>query len=312
MIQNEEVNAEYAVAVTGDNFSKMFASMEDEYMQARAVDVKDISNRLISNLCGDEQFDWDAMEPSIIVADDLAPSETVQLDKDKVLSFVTVHGSLNSHSAILARTMGIPALVGTKLPVDDTVNGKLGIVDGTNGIIYVDPDEVTLGKMKEFQKIELEKKKLLETLKGKENITLDGQKILLYANIGNTKDLATVLQNDAGGIGLFRSEFIYLEREDYPTEEEQFQIYKAVAETMAGKRVIIRTLDIGADKQCDYFKMEKEENPAMGCRAIRICLKRPEIFKTQLRALFRASVYGKIAIMYPMISSEQEVDKIVP
>ena len=310
MIQMQKVNAEYAVAQTADNFARMFSSMDDDYMKERAADVKDISERLLTVLQGEESQGVESQEPSIIVADDLAPSETVQLDKDKVLSFVTVHGSLNSHSAILARTMGIPALVGTKLPVDDTVNGKLGIVDGTNGIIYVDPDEVTLGKMKELQKIELEKKKLLETLKGKENITLDGQKILLYANIGNTKDLATVLQNDAGGIGLFRSEFIYLEREDYPTEEEQFQIYKAVAETMAGKRVIIRTLDIGADKQCDYFKMEKEENPAMGCRAIRICLKRPEIFKTQLRALFRASVYGKIAIMYPMITSVKEIQRI--
>ena len=310
MIQMQKVNAEYAVAQTADNFARMFSLMDDDYMKERAADVKDISERLLTVLQGEESQGVESQEPSIIVADDLAPSETVQLDKDKVLSFVTVHGSLNSHSAILARTMGIPALVGTKLPVDDTVNGKLGIVDGTNGIISVDPDEVTLGKMKEFQKIELEKKKLLETLKGKENITLDGQKILLYANIGNTKDLATVLQNDAGGIGLFRSEFIYLEREDYPTEEEQFQIYKAVAETMAGKRVIIRTLDIGADKQCDYFKMEKEENPAMGCRAIRICLKRPEIFKTQLRALFRASVYGKIAIMYPMITSVKEIQRI--
>lgn len=310
MIQMQKVNAEYAVAQTADNFARMFSLMDDDYMKERAADVKDISERLLTVLQGEESQGVESQEPSIIVADDLAPSETVQFDKDKVLSFVTVHGSLNSHSAILARTMGIPALVGTKLPVDDTVNGKLGIVDGTNGIIYVDPDEVTLGKMKEFQKIELEKKKLLETLKGKENITLDGQKILLYANIGNTKDLATVLQNDAGGIGLFRSEFIYLEREDYPTEEEQFQIYKAVAETMAGKRVIIRTLDIGADKQCDYFKMEKEENPAMGCRAIRICLKRPEIFKTQLRALLRASVYGKIAIMYPMITSVKEIQRI--
>ena len=310
MIQMQKVNAEYAVAQTADNFARMFSSMDDDYMKERAADVKDISERLLTVLQGEESQGVESQEPSIIVADDLAPSETVQLDKDKVLSFVTVHGSLNSHSAILARTMGIPALVGTKLPVDDTVNGKLGIVDGTNGIIYVDPDEVTLGKMKEFQKIELEKKKLLETLKGKENITLDGQKILLYANIGNTKDLATVLQNDAGGIGLFRSEFIYLEREDYPTEEEQFQIYKAVAETMAGKRVIIRTLDIGADKQCDYFKMEEEENPAMGCRAIRICLKRPEIFKIQLRALFRASVFGKIAVMYPMITSVKEIQRI--
>ena len=275
IIKSQGVNAEYAVATTGDNTD---ASLNDE--------------------------------PAIIVADDLAPSETVQMDKDKVLSFVTVHGSLNSHTAILARTMAIPALVGTPLPLDESVDGKLGIVDGSDGTIYVDPDEETLAAMQKRRTEEEEKKKLLLTLKGKENITLDGQKILLYANIGNIKDLAAVMQNDAGGIGLFRSEFIYLEQDHYPTEEEQFRIYKQAAETMAGKRVIIRTLDIGADKQCDYFEMEKEENPALGCRAIRICLTRPEIFKTQLRALFRASAYGKIAIMYPMITSVGEVRQI--
>ncbi len=310
IIKSQEVNAEYAVASTGDNFSQMFAAMEDDYMRARAADIKDISERIISILSGKGDNAIGADEPAIIVADDLAPSETVQLDKDMVLSFVTVHGSLNSHTAILARTMAIPALVGTPLPLDESVDGKLGVVDGAAGVIYVDPDEKTLEAMKKKQQEELQKKELLQSLKGKENITLDGQKIMLYANIGNIKDLATVLQNDAGGIGLFRSEFIYLESEDYPTEEEQFLIYKQVAETMAGRRVIIRTLDIGADKQCDYFEMEHEENPAMGCRAIRICLTRPEIFKTQLRALFRASAYGNIAIMYPMITSVKEVKKI--
>ena len=310
IIKSQEVNVEYAVASTGDNFSQMFAAMEDDYMRARAADIKDISERIISILSGKGDNAIGADEPAIIVADDLAPSETVQLDKDMVLSFVTVHGSLNSHTAILARTMAIPALVGTPLPLDESVDGKLGVVDGGAGVIYVDPDEKTLEAMKKKQQEELQKKELLQSLKGKENITLDGQKMMLYANIGNIKDLATVLQNDAGGIGLFRSEFIYLESEDYPTEEEQFLIYKQVAETMAGRRVIIRTLDIGADKQCDYFEMEHEENPAMGCRAIRICLTRPEIFKTQLRALFRASAYGNIAIMYPMITSVKEVQKI--
>lgn len=310
IIKSQEVNAEYAVASTGDNFSQMFAAMEDDYMRARAADIKDISERIISILSGKGDNAIGADEPAIIVADDLAPSETVQLDKDMVLSFVTLHGSLNSHTAILARTMAIPALVGTPLPLDESVDGKLGVVDGGAGVIYVDPDEKTLEAMKKKQQEELQKKELLQSLKGKENITLDGQKMMLYANIGNIKDLATVLQNDAGGIGLFRSEFIYLESEDYPTEEEQFLIYKQVAETMAGRRVIIRTLDIGADKQCDYFEMEHEENPAMGCRAIRICLTRPEIFKTQLRALFRASAYGNIAIMYPMITSVKEVQKI--
>ena len=311
IIRTQMVNAEYAVAATADNFAQMFASMDDDYMKERAADVKDISERLLAILQGSESNKVDTNEPVIIVADDLAPSETVQLDKDMVLSFVTVHGSLNSHTAILARTMAIPALIGTEaLPLDASVDGKLGIVDGFNGKIYVDPDENILTEMKAKQQEDLEKKQLLQTLKGKENITLDGQKVMLYANIGNIKDLATVIQNDAGGIGLFRSEFIYLEREDYPTEEEQFQIYKTVAETMAGKRVIIRTLDIGADKQCDYFNMEHEENPALGYRAIRICLTRPEIFKTQLRALFRASAYGKLAIMYPMITSVKEVHRI--
>ena len=310
MVRTQEVNAEYAVATTGDNFAQMFASMDDDYMRERAADVKDISERVLSILSGNSGASAMMTEPSIIVADDLAPSETVQLDKDMVLSFVTVHGSLNSHTAILARTMAIPALIGTPLPLDDTVDGKLGIVDGAAGKIYVDPDEETLAKMKERQQEEAEKKALLQTLKGKENVTLDGKKIMLYANIGNIKDLGTVIQNDAGGIGLFRSEFIYLEKDHYPTEEEQFQIYKQVAETMAGKRVIIRTLDIGADKQCDYFEMEHEENPALGYRAIRICLTRPEVFKTQLRALFRASAFGKIAIMYPMITSVKEVKRI--
>ena len=310
IVRSQEVNAEYAVAMTGDNFAQMFASMDDDYMRERAADVKDISERLITVLSGSEDSSADSKEPVIIVADDLAPSETVQLDKDMVLSFVTVHGSLNSHTAILARTMAIPALIGTPIPLDETVDGKLGIVDGITGIIYVDPDEDTLIEMQKKQAEETEKKNLLQTLKGRENVTLDGQKVMLYANIGNIKDLATVIQNDAGGIGLFRSEFIYLENDHYPTEEEQFQIYKKVAETMAGKRVIIRTLDIGADKQCDYFDMEHEENPALGYRAIRICLTRPEIFKTQLRALFRASAFGKIAIMYPMITSISEIKKI--
>ena len=310
MVRTQGVNAEYAVATTCDNFAQMFASMDDDYMKERAADVKDISERVLSILSGNDSASAMMTEPSIIVADDLAPSETVQLNKDMVLSFVTVHGSLNSHTAILARTMAIPALIGTPLPLDDSVDGKLGIVDGASGKIYVDPDEETLNRMTKRQQEEAEKKALLQTLKGKENITLDGKKIMLYANIGNIKDLGTVIQNDAGGIGLFRSEFIYLEKDHYPTEEEQFQIYKQVAETMAGKRVIIRTLDIGADKQCDYFEMEHEENPALGYRAIRICLTRPEIFKTQLRALFRASAFGKIAIMYPMITSVKEVKQI--
>ena len=308
MIRGNLVNAEYAVASTGDNFAKMFAAMDDEYMRERAADVKDISERVLRVLTGGAEEDA-AEEPAIIVAADLAPSETVQMNKELVLSFVTVQGSLNSHTAILARTMGIPALVGTALSPEE-LDGRLGIVDGFTGTFYVDPDETTLAVMREKQAADLEKKRLLQELKGKDNITLDGKKILLYANIGNSKDLAAVLGNDAGGIGLFRREFLDLERATFPTEEEQFIIYKAVAETMAGKRVIIRTLDIGADKKCDYFELDREENPAMGLRAIRICLTRPEIFKTQLRALYRASAFGKIAIMFPMIISVEEVRKI--
>ena len=311
IIETQKVNAEYAVAVTGDNFAQMFRAMDDDYMRERAADVKDISERVLSILNGGQKGKVVTDEPVIIVADDLAPSETVQLEKDRVLSFVTVHGSVNSHTAILARTMAIPALIGTEeLPLDDTVDGKLAVVDGLNGKIYVEPDAQTLEEMKKRRQAELEKKELLQLLKGKDNVTLDGKKIMLYANIGNIKDLATVIQNDAGGIGLFRSEFIYLEKDRYPTEEEQFSIYKTAVETMAGKRVIIRTLDIGADKQCEYFKMDKEENPALGYRAIRICLTRPEIFKTQLRALFRASAYGNLAVMYPMITSLWEVKRI--
>ena len=310
IIRMQQVNAEYAVASTGDNFAQMFSAMDDDYMRARSADVKDISERVLSVLGGRATGIAASGEPVIIVADDLAPSETVQLNKDLVLSFVTVHGSVNSHTAILARTMSIPALIGTAIPLTDDIDGKVGIVDGKNGCIYVDPDEDTLGRMQQLKLEEQEKKELLQTLKGRENITIDGKKIMLYANIGNSKDLAAVLQNDAGGIGLFRSEFIYLERDTFPTEEEQFQIYRTVAETMAGKPVIIRTLDIGADKKCDYFGMEPEENPAMGFRAIRICLTRPEIFKTQLRALFRASAFGNISIMYPMIISVDELKKI--
>ena len=311
IIETQKVNAEYAVAVTGDNFAQMFRAMDDDYMRERAADVKDISERVLSILNGGQKGKVVTDEPVVIVADDLAPSETVQLEKDMVLSFVTVHGSVNSHTAILARTMAIPALIGTEeLPLDDTVDGKLAVVDGLNGKIYVEPDAQTLEEMKKRRQAELEKKELLQLLKGKDNVTLDGKKIMLYANIGNIKDLATVIQNDAGGIGLFRSEFIYLEKDRYPTEEEQFSIYKTAVEMMAGKRVIIRTLDIGADKQCEYFKMDKEENPALGYRAIRICLTRPEIFKTQLRALFRASAYGNLAIMYPMITSLWEVKRI--
>lgn len=310
IIQTQSVNAEYAVAATSDNFYKMFSDMEDDYMRERAADVKDISERLLTVLNGKSAGMERLSEPVIIAADDLAPSETVQLDKEKVLAFVTVHGSLNSHTAILAKTMNIPALIGTPIPLDGTVDGKTAIIDGAKGILYVEPEEEILAQMQERKKAEEEQKELLLALRGKENITLDGRKIKLYANIGNSKDLAMVLQNDAGGIGLFRSEFLYLEKEDYPTEEEQFAVYKTVAETMAGKKVIIRTLDIGADKQADYFKLAHEENPAMGLRAIRICLTRPEVFKTQLRALFRASAYGNIAIMYPMIISVDEVRQI--
>ena len=308
MIRAQEVNAEFAVASTGDNFSKMFAAMDDDYMKERAADVKDISNRVISILQNAENGSVTGEEPVILLADDLAPSETVQLDKSKVLSFVTRHGSTNSHTAILARTMNIPALIGIDFSED--VNGKMGIVDGYTGKLYIEPDEETMKKYEEKKAEDENKKRLLLELKGKENVTLDGKKINLYANIGGVADVANALSNDAGGIGLFRSEFLYLESEDYPTEEAQFAAYKTVAENMAGKKVIIRTLDIGADKQVDYFHMEKEENPAMGYRAIRICLDRPEIFKTQLRAIYRASYYGTISIMFPMIISVKEVKRI--
>ena len=310
IIDSQSVNAEYAVASTGDNFAQMFASMDDEYMRGRAADVKDISERLVSILNGASRQQMDADEPVIVMAVDLAPSETVQMDKDKVLSFVTTQGSVNSHTAILARTMSIPALIGVDMPLDAELEGKFAIVDGDNGTVYIDPSEDVLAQMQEKKEQAEEKKQLLQQLKGKETITKDGKKIKLYANIGNSKDLAMVLQNDAEGIGLFRSEFLYLEKEDYPTENEQFMVYKMVAETMAGKQVIIRTLDIGADKQCDYFNMDPEDNPALGYRAIRICLTRPEVFKTQLRALYRASAFGNISIMYPMITSVWEVKQI--
>lgn len=310
IIDSQHVNAEYAVAQTGDNYAAMFAAMEDEYMRGRSADVKDISERLINILSGFNASSMVSDEPVIIVAEDLAPSETVQLDKDKILSFVSVKGSVNSHTAILARTMGIPALIGTPVIPDNDIDGKMGIVDGNSGCLYVDPDNEKLGYYREKQDEQLKQKELLQLLKGREDITIDGRKIKLYANIGNVKDVMTVKANDAAGIGLFRSEFIYLERDTFPTEEEQFNIYRTVAENMAGKPVIIRTLDIGADKQCDYFNMDKEDNPALGMRAIRICLTRTEIFKTQLRALYRASAYGNINIMYPMIANMWEIDRI--
>lgn len=310
IIRTQMVNAEFAVAETGDNFRKMFLDMEDEYFRGRAADIKDISERIINVLMGVGDGGIKSDEPVIVVADDLAPSETVQMDKDKILSFVTVHGSANSHTSILAKTMSIPAIIGCDIPLTDEMDGREAIVDGFEGKVYVDPDEETLAEKQKIVEKELEKKSLLEQLKGRENITLDGQKINIYANIGNTKDLGLALKNDAGGIGLFRSEFIYLGSDNYPTEDEQFAIYKQVAETMAGKKVIIRTLDIGADKQADYFELPAEENPALGLRAIRICLTRPEIFKTQLRAILRASAFGKISIMFPMIISVDEVKKI--
>ena len=308
MIESQEVNAEYAVATTGDNFSAMFAAMDDDYMKARAADVKDISNRVITILQGNQTGGMDSDEPVILLANDLAPSETVQLDKSKVLSFVTRHGSTNSHTAILARTMNIPALIGIDYTED--AEGKLGIVDGYEGKLIIDPPASVLEEYRARKEADEEKKRLLMELKGKEDVTLDGKQIKLYANIGSVSDVATVLANGAGGIGLFRSEFLYLESSDYPTEEEQFTAYRKVAEMMAGKKVIIRTLDIGADKQVDYFGLDKEENPAMGYRAIRICLDRTDIFKTQLRALYRASYYGNIAMMFPMIISVDEVLKI--
>ena len=310
IISTQQVNAEYAVGVTADNFASMFAAMDDEYMRGRAADVKDISERLVMILKGQNEGGPAADEPVIVLADDLAPSETVQMDKDKILSFVTVHGSVNSHTAILARTMAIPALVDTGLELTEDLDGKEAIVDGFEGVIYIEPDEKTVTELFRRKMEDDEKKELLLTLKGKEDVTLDGHHMMLYANIGSTGDLAMVLKNDASGIGLFRSEFIYLESKDFPSENEQFQIYKSVAETMAGKRVIIRTLDIGADKKVDYFNLDAEENPALGYRAIRICLTQTEIFKTQLRAILRAGVYGNIAVMYPMITSVEEVRKI--
>lgn len=310
IIHTQSVNAEYAVARTAEDLERKFQACEDAYTRGRAADIEDISRRLLAILQGREEERIQEKEPVILLADDLAPSQTVQLDKSQVLAFVTARGSLNSHTAILARTMGIPALVGTDIPLDESLDGRPGIVDGAAGMLYIDPNRETCARMRKALEEEKEKKELFRTLIGKENLTLDGQSIQLHANIGSIKDLDMVLQNDADGIGLFRSEFIYLERNDFPTEEEQFRIYRTVAEAMGKKRAIIRTLDIGADKQCAYFGMEKEENPALGCRAIRLCLTRTEIFKTQLRALLRASAYGRLAIMYPMITSVKEVRRI--
>ena len=308
MIATQGINAEYAVAMTGDNFSKMFSEMEDEYFKARAADIIDISNRVVAVLGGSGSGNCELNKPVILIAEDLAPSETVQLDKNMLLAFVTEQGSSNSHTAILARSMNIPALIG--VPIRKEWNGRMAVVDGYTGTLYLDPDEETLKELKKRKQAEDEERQLLLELKGKEDVTLDGKHIKLYANIGNISDVAAVMKNDAEGIGLFRSEFLYLEKDHFPTEEEQFQAYKTVAEMMAGKKVIIRTLDIGADKQAEYFHLEHEENPAMGYRAIRICLTQPEIFKTQLRALFRASAFGNIAIMYPMIISIEEIHKI--
>lgn len=310
MIRTELVNAEYTAAATGDNFAEMFAAMDDEYMKARSADVKDISERLVRNLSGEGDNDLSSMEPSVIVADDLSPSETVQMDKEKILAFVTVHGSTNSHTAILARMMNIPALIGVPMDLNGLKTGMTAVVDGFSGQVIFEPEEDVQKETEKRMQEEAEKQKLLEELKGKENITPDGRKINIYANIGSVGDLGYVMENDAGGIGLFRSEFLYLGRNDFPTEEEQFQAYKQAVQTMAGKKVIIRTLDIGADKQVEYFNLGKEENPALGYRAIRICLKQPEIFKAQLRALFRAAVYGNLSVMYPMITSTEEVEKI--
>ena len=310
IIRTQEVNAEFAVATTADNFSQMFASMDDAYMQGRAADVKDVSERVLDILCGTGGGMKEMSEPCIIAADDLAPSETVQLDKSKVLGFATMYGSSNSHTAILARTMNIPAVIGLGEALSQEYDGKNAVIDGFTGTLYIDPDEKTLAEMQEKRARDLEQKALLEQLKGKENVTKSGQKINIYANIGNVSDVGAVLKNDAGGIGLFRSEFLYLENTDFPTVEQQFVVYKQVDENMAGKKVIIRTLDIGADKQVDYFGLDKEENPALGYRAIRICLTRPEIFKTQLRALYRAAMYGNISIMFPMIISVDEIHRI--
>ena len=310
MIRTELVNAEYAAAATGDNFAEMFAAMDDEYMKARSADVKDISERLVRNLSGEGDNDLSSMEPSVIVADDLSPSETVQMDKEKILAFVTVHGSTNSHTAILARMMNIPALIGVPMDLNGLKTGMTAVVDGFSGQVIFEPEEDVQKETEKRMQEEAEKQKLLEELKGKENITPDGRKINIYANIGSVGDLGYVMENDAGGIGLFRSEFLYLGRNDFPTEEEQFQAYKQAVQTMAGKKVIIRTLDIGADKQVEYFNLGKEENQALGYRAIRICLKQPEIYKAQHRALFRAAVYGNLSVMYPMITSTEEVEKI--
>lgn len=310
IIRTQDVNAEYAIGATADNFAAIFEAMDDAYMQGRAADVRDVSERLLQALSSQNEPVMVMDEPVIIAADDLVPSEPVQLDKEKVLSFVTMYGSANSHTAILARTMNIPAVIGLGEALKEEYDGKVAIVDGVDGKVYIDPDEETMASMQKKQKKDQEQKELLNQLKGKENVTKSGQKVNVYANIGNLADVGAVLKNDAGGIGLFRSEFLYLESDTYPTEEQQFTVYKKVAETMAGKKVIIRTLDIGADKQVDYFKLDKEDNPALGYRAIRICLTRPEIFKTQLRALYRASAYGQISIMFPMIISVAEVKKI--
>lgn len=310
IIRTQDVNVEYAIGATADNFAAIFEAMDDAYMQGRAADVRDVSERLLQALSSQNEPVMVMDEPVIIAADDLVPSETVQLDKEKVLSFVTMYGSANSHTAILARTMNIPAVIGLGEALKEEYDGKVAIVDGVDGKVYIDPDEETMASMQKKQKKDQEQKELLNQLKGKENVTKSGQKVNVYANIGNLADVGAVLKNDAGGIGLFRSEFLYLESDTYPTEEQQFAVYKKVAETMAGKKVIIRTLDIGADKQVDYFKLDKEDNPALGYRAIRICLTRPEIFKTQLRALYRASAYGQISIMFPMIISVAEVKKI--
>ena len=310
IIRTQDVNAEYAIGATADNFAAIFEAMDDAYMQGRAADVRDVSERLLQALSSQNETVMVMDEPVIIAADDLVPSETVQLDKEKVLSFVTMYGSANSHTAILARTMNIPAVIGLGEALKEEYDGKVAIVDGVDGKVYIDPDEETMASMQKKQKKDQEQKELLNQIKGKENVTKSGQKVNVYANIGNLADVGAVLKNDAGGIGLFRSEFLYLESDTYPTEEQQFAVYKKVAETMAGKKVIIRTLDIGADKQVDYFKLDKEDNPALGYRAIRICLTRPEIFKTQLRALYRASAYGQISIMFPMIISVAEVKKI--
>lgn len=310
MIRTEAVNAAYAVAVTGDNFAEMFAGMEDDYMKARAADIRDISNRLVRILEGNGEADLSGMAPSVIVADDLSPSETVQMDKEKILGFVTVHGSVNSHTAILARMMNIPALIGVPVNLEELSTGMEAVVDGFAGQVVFEPDEALREQTEKRMEEEQEKRRLLEELKGKENVTLDGRRVDLYANIGSVSDVGYALENDAGGIGLFRSEFLYLGRESFPEEEEQFQAYKLVAQMMAGRKVVIRTLDIGADKQVDYFGLEKEDNPAMGYRAIRICLKQPDIFKTQLRALLRAAMYGNLSIMYPMITAATEVREI--